>query len=111
MSVEVTGLYGDIALFADEFGPAEIPVRDLARLHYLADMANDCKVTVLGRRYHRDTLAAPLRDFENGDLPVLDPCSFCHDAPGTQDMGDGKKACPPCCAGAAGSGYDDRQED
>lgn len=108
MSVEVTGLYREIALFADENGPAEIPVREVSRLHYLADRANNARVTRDGRTYHRDTLGAVKRDFENGDLPVLADCSNCHDAPGMQAMGDGKTFCPPCCSAAAGSHYDDR---
>lgn len=111
MSVDVVGLWGDIAIFSDENGPAELNVRDLSRLHTKADFApRQPVVTHNGRRYHRDTLAAPLRDFENGDLRVLDPCDFCHDGPGTEPMGDGKTACPACCSGAAGSRYDDAME-
>lgn len=110
MSVEVTGLWGDVALFADENGPAEIPVRELSRLHTKADYANGCTVTVNGRRYHRDTLARPLRDFENGDLRVLDPCGQCHDAPGIHPVEGGGLWCTRCCSSAQGSHLDDRME-
>jgi uncharacterized protein YifN (PemK superfamily) len=76
MSVTVIGLLDTLAVFEDGNGEARIDVHDIARLHTLADMSNDEHVTRLGRRYHRDTLGAVKRDFENGDMRVLDQCRY-----------------------------------
>ena len=78
MSVTVYGRYDDDAVFEDDNGPARVPLRALAVLHHAADVGRTEYATWQVqpvRRFHRDVLAAVLRDYVNDDLPELDSCA------------------------------------
>ena len=78
MSVTVYGRYGDDAVFEDDNGLASVPLRALAMLHHAADRCRTEYATWQGppvRRFHRDTLRAVLRDYEDDNLPELDSCA------------------------------------
>jgi hypothetical protein len=80
-----------------------IPKRELAGLTARAN-ANDSGRALYGFNWFD-------RDALNGALGLLHgPCANCHDAPATEDMGDGRTFCPPCCSAAQGSRYDDRED-
>ena len=95
----------DILVFLDDAHGhhTHIPATRIPELLGRAKNDDDGRVTWALRPFDRDTL--------QGAYDLLPTCCFCHDAPGTEDMGDDLKACPPCCSAAAGSHYDDRTED
>lgn len=84
---------------------ASIPARVVHLLRETARNADNGRAKFGLRWFDRDDLtgAADLLDARN-------PCDQCHDAPGTQDMGDGNRYCDTCCSGAQGSRYDDKEE-
>jgi hypothetical protein len=82
--------------------PSSVPKRELQGL---ADRANrnDSGRALYGTRWFN-------RDALNGALSLVNPCANCHDAPATEDMGDGRTFCGHCCSSAQGSRYDDRED-
>ena len=99
MSVTIYGHHDGDAIFEDDNGIARVPLRALAMLHHAADMSRSEYATWDGppaRRFHRDTLAAVKRDYEDDNLPELDTCSRCGDEAAPFDLADARPVGPNC---------------
>lgn len=75
MSVTIFGQHAGDVIFADDNGPARIPLRALGVLSHSAAIARTNRAAFNGRTFGRDDLAAVRRDWENDDLPPLDTCA------------------------------------
>jgi hypothetical protein len=97
---------GQTVHIIDRRGQGEIPVRELARLYHGSCRSLTQTASYNGRRFDRYDLADAVTLADNWPR-----CTNCKDAPGTEDMGEGKKFCASCCSAAQGSRYDDAQEE
>lgn len=93
MSVTIYGQHAHDAIFEDDNGWARVPLNELDRLREIAWRSSDNHITRLGRAYHRDTLAAVIRDYNCGGLAHLDTCHACDDA-APFNLADARPTCP-----------------
>ena len=83
--------------------PFTIPTRHLPEIARRANRNDSGRALYGFNWFNRDAL--------NGALGLIAPdCANCHDAPATEDMGDGRTFCGHCCSSAQGSRYDDRED-
>lgn len=103
MSNRGTFREGNTIYLDDAHGwPTHIPATRIPELLGEAKKSDEARARFGLRWFDRDVL--------QGAFDLLVVCDNCDDAPGVQDMGDGRLFCPECCSAAAGSRYDDRME-
>jgi hypothetical protein len=110
MTAMIHGVYQGDVVIEDDHGLGLIPQHALSRMRYDAVMRDAATACWGGRRWDRDVLILADNTVREFGLVELPTCAACSDAPGVAPMGDGRTFCLDCASGAAGSGYDDRED-
>lgn len=101
-----TWLEGGAVHLDDAHGwPTSIPARVAHLMLQTAKNSDDGRAVWAFRPFDRDTLQGAVDLLDNRDQ-----CTNCHDAPGTQDMGEAGAWCEACCSAAQGTHHDDPTE-